>query len=204
MLERDDEDLAIEQLPGAGRADDPELAGSRALAAELPQERAAALAEPAPPAAATRGAAAGAARAHRGAAGAASGAAAQQLERIEDLDRRRSRSQPARGIPRAARGAARAQTAIRTRARPHAGERTQLTSALQERARARTCSSGADLERELGDPPEMRAERDGLERAISELHRERRVRDELAERELHAPGAWVRDTFGERPMGCGW
>ena len=53
MLERDDEDLAIEQLPGAGRADDPALAGSRELAAELPQERAAARAEPAPPAAAT-------------------------------------------------------------------------------------------------------------------------------------------------------
>ena len=34
MLERDDEDLAIEQLPGAGRADDPELAGSRELAGE--------------------------------------------------------------------------------------------------------------------------------------------------------------------------
>ena len=54
MLERDDEDLAIEQLPGAGRADDPELAGSRELASEPPQERGAALAEPAQPAAATR------------------------------------------------------------------------------------------------------------------------------------------------------
>ena len=53
MLERDDEDLAIEQLPGAGRADDPEVAGSRELAAEPAQERAAALAEPAPPAALT-------------------------------------------------------------------------------------------------------------------------------------------------------
>ncbi len=40
MLERDDEDLAIEQLPGAGRADDPALAVSRELAAEPPQERA--------------------------------------------------------------------------------------------------------------------------------------------------------------------
>jgi len=53
MVERDDEDLAIEQLPGAGRSDDPEVVGARALAAELPQERAAALAEPTPPAAAT-------------------------------------------------------------------------------------------------------------------------------------------------------
>ena len=54
MLERDDEDLAIEQLAGAGRADDPEVAGSRALASEPPQERGAARAEPAPPSAATR------------------------------------------------------------------------------------------------------------------------------------------------------
>jgi len=54
VLERDDEDLAIEQLAGAGRADDPEVAGSRALASEPPQERGAARAEPSPPAAATR------------------------------------------------------------------------------------------------------------------------------------------------------
>jgi hypothetical protein len=32
MLERDDEELAIEQLPGEGRGDDPEVAASRALA----------------------------------------------------------------------------------------------------------------------------------------------------------------------------
>jgi len=53
MLERDDEDLAIEQLPGAGRADDPEVADSRGLATERSQERAAALAEPTQPAAAS-------------------------------------------------------------------------------------------------------------------------------------------------------
>ncbi len=53
MLERDDEDLAIEQLPGAGRTDDPELAGTRAYAAEPPQEQAATRAEPTPPTTAT-------------------------------------------------------------------------------------------------------------------------------------------------------
>ena len=48
----------------------------------------------------------------------------------------------------------------------------------------------------------MRSERDGLERAITHSAREHReVRDELVERELHAPAAWVRETFGERPDG---
>ena len=48
--------------------------------------------------------------------------------------------------------------------------------------------------------PEVRAERDGLENAISQATSEQTaVRDELAERELQAPGAWVHDTFGERP-----
>ncbi len=56
------------------------------------------------------------------------------------------------------------------------------------------------LERELGNPVEVRAERDGLKHAITQLTQEHtQVRNELAERELHAPGAWVRDTFGERP-----
>jgi hypothetical protein len=53
MLERDDEDLAIEQLPGAGRTDDLNLAGACAHAAEPPQEHAAARAEPRPPATAS-------------------------------------------------------------------------------------------------------------------------------------------------------
>ena len=110
MLERDDEDLAIEQLPGAGRADDPELAGSRALAAELAagarrrtrRARAAGRGEP--------GAAAGAARARRAAAGAASGRCrSRELQRIEDLDERAlTLINPARAARRAARAAARA------------------------------------------------------------------------------------------------
>ncbi len=47
------EDLAVEQLPGAGRTDDPDLAGARAHAAGPPQEHAATRAETTPPAAAT-------------------------------------------------------------------------------------------------------------------------------------------------------
>jgi hypothetical protein len=55
---------------------------------------------------------------------------------------------------------------------------------------------------ELGDVSEMRAERDGLEHAISQtIGEQTAARDELVERELKAPGAWVRDTFGGRPDG---
>jgi hypothetical protein len=60
----------------------------------------------------------------------------------------------------------------------------------------------SDLARELEDVPEVRAERDGLTETLSQSVRERTaVRDELIERELNASGAWVRDTFGERPDG---
>jgi len=58
------------------------------------------------------------------------------------------------------------------------------------------------LAHELGDPVEIRAERDGLTRAIRQSRQERHeVRDQLAKRELLAPGAWVREALGERPGG---
>ncbi len=56
------------------------------------------------------------------------------------------------------------------------------------------------IARELGDPSEVRAERDALQRALTQLTREHtRLRDELAEREVHNPGAWAVRAFGERP-----
>ena len=203
MLERDDEDLAIEQLPGAGRADDPELAGSRWLGAKPTQERGAALAEPAQPAAATR-------------------AQLRELgERLEQLQAQ-LRALPTRQLQHLEHYDERTLTLLTQRERhaerlaalseprrrfgrdhdPHATERGRLMSMLEsfddELDRVRTLRS--ELARELGDAPEMRGERDGLEGAISQCMREQAaVRDELVERELHAPGAWVRDTFGERP-----
>jgi ATP-dependent exoDNAse (exonuclease V) alpha subunit len=51
MLERDDEDLAIEQLPGAGRADDAEVADAETSARVPRQEQAAERAEAIPAAA---------------------------------------------------------------------------------------------------------------------------------------------------------
>jgi hypothetical protein len=55
------------------------------------------------------------------------------------------------------------------------------------------------LAREPGDPSEVRAEREGLQRGLTQLMREHtELRDELAERELHSPGAWAGQAFGER------
>jgi hypothetical protein len=205
MLERDDEDLAIEQLPGAGRADDPELTGSRELASEPAQERGATLAEPAQPAAATR--------AHLRELG----------ERVEQLQAQ-LQALPTRRLQHIEHYDERAHTLSTQRERhaerlaalpkphrrfgrehdPHATERGRLTSTLQsfddELHRVRTLRS--EVARELGDVPEVRAERDGLEGAISQSMREQSaIRDELVAHELHAPEAWVRDTFGERPDG---
>ena len=205
MLERDDEDLAIEQLPGAGRADDPALAGSRELAAELPQERGAALAEPAQPAAATRAQLRELGERVEELQAQLRALPLGKLQRIEELDRlaitlmsrREGNAQRLAELPEPRRRFGREKD-------PHAGERIHLNNALQgnEEALGNVLERRSDLARELGDVPEVRAERDGLEHAISEVIRQRTaVREELVERELQTRAAWVRDTFGERPDG---
>ena len=205
MLERDDEDLAIEQLPGAGRADDPALAGSRELAAELPQERAAALAESAQPAPPTRKQLRELGERVEELQAQLRALALGKLQRIEELDRL--------AITLVSRGSGNAQRLAELpepRRRfgrekdPHAAERIHLNNALQgnEEALGNVLERRSDLARELGDVPEARAERDGLEHAISEVIRQRTaVREELVERELQARAAWVSVTFGERPDG---
>jgi hypothetical protein len=205
MLERDDEDLAIKQLAGAGRADDPGLAGSTELPAEPSQEWAAARAEPEAPAVATQAQLRelGARVEHLQAQ--LEALPTRQLHRIENLDneairlltQRERDTQELAGLPEPRRRFGREKD-------PHARERHHLTSALHmgERALGRVLAERSRLADELGDVPEVRAERDGLEHAISQAIREHAaVRDELVERELEVPGAWVRDTFGERPDG---
>jgi hypothetical protein len=85
---------------------------------------------------------------------------------------------------------------------PYAIERAGLTSALQANAREldSVLTQRNGLERELGDPAEARAEREGLEYAITQTTQEHTaLRNELAERELDTPTAWVKATFGKRP-----
>ncbi len=203
MLERDDEDLAIEQLPGAGRTDDPELADARAHAAGPPQEHAASRAETTPPAAATPARLwelrERVERLHAQLAALPT----RELQRIEDLDaraltlttQREQLTQRLADMPEPRRRLGREQD-------PHAIERAGLTSALQanERELDAVLTQRSGLERELGDPTEARAEREGLEHAITQTTQEHAaLRNELAERELHTPAEWVRATFGERP-----
>jgi predicted nucleic acid-binding Zn-ribbon protein len=203
MLERDDEDLAIEQLPGAGRADDHGLASARAHATEPPQEHAAARAEPTPPAAATlarlRELRERVDQLHVQLAALPT----RELQRIEDLDarvvtlttEREQLTQRLTGLPDPRRRIGREQDS-------HAIERAHLTSALQanERELDTVLAQRGSLERELGDPVEARAEREGLDHAITQATQEHTaLRNELAERELQTPGPWVKVTFGERP-----
>ena len=203
MLERDDEDLAIDQLPGAGRTDDPDLAGTRAHATEPPQEHAAARAEPSPPATATPAQMRELREHVERLETQLAALPTRQLQRIEDLDARalilatqhEQLTERLTGLPDPQRRLGREHD-------PHAIERAHLTRALQanEREFDTVVMERSGLERELGDPVEARAEREGLEHAITQATREHTaLRNDLAERELQTPAAWVKATFGERP-----
>jgi conjugative relaxase-like TrwC/TraI family protein len=203
MLERDDEDLAIEQLPAAGRADDPEVAGARALAAEPSQEHAAARAEPTLPAAATPALLRELRERVEQLQTQLAALPLRQLQRIDDLDvRTLTLSTQREQIDQRLAELPEPRQRLRRGRDPHAVERTHLTSALEagDRELDATLTQRSRLERKLGDPVEIKAERDGLKRAITQLDQERSdLCLELAERELQRPSVWVRATFGERP-----
>ncbi len=203
MLERDDEDLAIEQLPGAGRADDPDVAGTQTHAADPPQEHAAARAEPTPPAMATPARLQQLRERVEQLHVQLAALPMPELQRIEDLDartltlttQREQLAQRVMGLPEPRRRLGREHDS-------HAIERAHLASALQanERELDAVLAQRGRLERELGDPVEARAEREGLEHAITHATREHTaLRNEIAERELRTPGPWVKASFGERP-----
>jgi conjugative relaxase-like TrwC/TraI family protein len=208
MGERDDEDLAVEQLPGAerepaaGRADDAELNEVRAVAAEPPQEQPAARAEPATPAvpSAVRLRALEERRERLRAQLAA--LPTRQLQRIEDLDARiltltGQRAQLAErlaALPEPTRHRGREQD-------PDAVERAFLEGALSagERERGAVLEQRSRLEREIGDPAEARAERDGIEHALGRTVREHRaLSKELAEHDRSTPGERGRATSKDR------
>jgi AAA domain len=203
MLARDDEELAIEQLASAGRADDHELAASRALASEPLQERAADRAQPEAPAARTPTRLRELRDQIQRLQAQFQALPTHQLKRVEHFEERAlalstEREQLAEELshlPEPRRRFGREHD-------PHAIERAHLSSALEayDRELRTVQTHRTGLERELGDPAEIRAERDGLERAIGRSTRElTEVRDQLAERELCEPAPWVRESFGERP-----
>jgi conjugative relaxase-like TrwC/TraI family protein len=203
MAQRDDEELAIEQLPAAGRPDDLALRGARALQTEQSQERAAARAEPLVP---------GSPRAARlrelreqieRLQAQLQALPRRELQRIEDFDARAVAlaSQREQLTQRLAELPAPRRRFARTRDE-HEVERANLNSAIAsaDRELDYTLTHREHLARELGDAGEALAERDGVQGALSRLtHEQRELRDELAEREVREPSAWARKAFGERP-----
>jgi hypothetical protein len=204
MSERDDEDLAIEQLPAttsedratAGRAGDPALTTATALRHEPHQEHAATRAEPSPPDPPT------------------------SAERLRDVreDMRQLETQikalPIAKLSRMESLDARILTLEDTREQldhrltaltaqqPQNPERAHLQVAhgICMKERENTHTHRTKLTRELGDPSEARAEHDSLQTALTQLtHEHTTLHDQLTTRELQAPSQWVKTTLGERP-----
>ncbi len=204
MLERDDEDLATDQIeatsarstentslgtaeravaatgsvptadPGAAAAA-MQLMGELQKSVELLEERLAAL-------------------------------PTRQLRRLEDLEQRAAtlavEQQDLRGrielLPQRPRRLGRARGADTL-------ERSHLSSALEASGRetSRVGEAIESLRGEIGESAAMRVGRRRLQAELADLTRQRAaVRDQLIDSEVEAPGRWVLDTFGERPHGA--
>ena len=71
---------------------------------------------------------------------------------------------------------------------------------MDERALSEVRTERTRLQRELGDPDQVRSEREGIEAAIEQLqHDYDQVRDVLAERLLDRRPTWLTDALGDRP-----
>ena len=202
MLERDDEDLAIDQLP-AERDDDPQLARPRSASCELVQELAAERAEPLLPDAARAPLAELRERLERRRAQLAA-LPTEDLQQLQGLDEHAivltGRRDAVRG------GLDRLPGPRRRRfgrgGDPHVIERTQLTSALagHEVQLERVLTERARLARQLGDIDAIKQERDSLTSAINATRREQReLLEVLVEQDIAARPGWVSDALGERP-----
>ena len=205
MLERDDQDLAIEQLPPAGRADDRQLTLALDHASEPLQEHAALRAEPDPP---TMGASRLrdlGERVERLSAQRAAFPTSQlgQLDmahaRVLELTERRG--ELAAGLERLP---APERSVFGRERDDHLIDRTRLSSALNDTddALVRAREAEVRLRDLLGDPEQIRSEVDGLDREIRQLTKERDgLLNELTERELQTPRGWAKALLGERPVG---
>jgi conjugative relaxase-like TrwC/TraI family protein len=205
MLERDDQDLAIEQLPPAGRADDRRLTLALDHAREPLQEHAALRAQPdTPPAAASRlrelrerldqltvqRAALPGSQLNQ-----LDTAHARALELTED---RGELSASLEGLP------APKRSLLGRERDEHIIDRVRLSSALDatDDALVRGRETEARLREQLGNPEQIRSELEGLDREIRQLTKERDgLLNDLTDRELQAPGEWAKTLLGERPAG---
>ncbi|MGA2455742.1 MAG: MobF family relaxase [Solirubrobacteraceae bacterium] len=201
MLERDDEDLAIEQLPGAGRADDADAARAAGSPREPRHEHTAARTEgPMIASADLLHELEDRIQQLRTQVGALP---MRQLQRIEDLDARAITLTTQRGqITRRITDLPQPRRRLGREQNPNPVERAHLTGALQAANHELDAllAERQRLARELGDPSEIRAERDGLQRTLSQITREHTaILDELAEREVRAPSAWAERALGQPP-----
>jgi conjugative relaxase-like TrwC/TraI family protein len=202
MLVRDDEDLAVDQIAAAGREDDPALASHRAAGGSLIQERAADRAEPIEPAPSLSRLIELREQISRlrlvlGA------LPTKPLERFEELDvkERDLAGQRAEREDRLVAFEPKPRRLGRGRD-PHAEERAFLTTAIgmDDQALSDLRADRVRLQRELGDPDQVRSERGGIENAITELQSDYdRVRAVLVDRTIDHRPAWLIRPLGERP-----
>ena len=204
MLERDDEDLAIDQLPVAGPADDPDL--NRALVDEPLQEHAAERAEPEPAETSPR----------------PLGELRERVEQLQaqlavlpgellwEFDELQRRAVELTQLRDRIRDSLAKLPEPKTRLLgrvddPHITDRHRLGITLEgtERSLERSLNQRDTLARQLGNPESIRSESDGLRNALQQAHREHdQILDGLVERELATRPGWAREALGERPAGA--
>jgi conjugative relaxase-like TrwC/TraI family protein len=205
MLERDDQDLAVEQLPPAGRVDDRQLALALDHASEPLQEHAALRAEPEVPRLSTLrlrdlGERVEELTMQRAALPSSqlSQLDAAQACALELTERRGELSASLGRVP------APRRSVLGRERDEHVIDRTRLATALNgtDDAIVRAREAEARLREQLGNPEQIRSEIDGLDREIRQLTNERAgLLNDLTDRELHAPDEWAKTLLGERPTG---
>jgi conjugative relaxase-like TrwC/TraI family protein len=199
MLERDDEDLAIEQLPATSHTDDSDAVDQATPLHERALDRTEAAATTASPE-----------RLHdlrdriQELRAQAAALPTRALQRLEDLDARAATLVAQReeiiqrlgDLPQPRRRLGREHD-------PGLVERAHLTGALQaaDRKLDAQLKQRAEVGQELGNPSEPRAERDRLRRVLDQLTREHtKVRNDLAERAVQSPPGRYRHSAGGPPI----
>ena len=199
MRESEEEHLAIEQLPRAGRRDDPQLHGARGV----PHQDQAAL------------------RAERESEHQLSKVSPQELREQRERLTTKLNALPARPLEQVADLDARLSTLADQCKRAHqrlldlthppqhparpdhsdAVERAHLENAIQAlEHQLQECRHRAGLVREIGESLEVHRERKALSRALTHVEREEQaVCAKLVERDLDGPSAWVQHRYGKRP-----
>ena len=206
MLDRDDQDLAIEQLPPAGRVDDRQLTVALDHASEPVQEHAALRAEPGTtPVVGTSRLRDLGERVEQLTAQRAALPTSQlgQLDtahaRVLELTERRA------GVAASLERLPEPKRNVLGRERDeHIIDRTRLSSALDgiDDSLARARETEVQLRDQLGNPEQIRSELDGLDNEIRQLTKERdRLLNDLTDREPQAPVEWAKTLLGERPSG---